>query len=126
MAGGYDAFPLPKYLEDDRKEGFMVPAARVIKQALPGMPVIAAGRLQTPATAESVLREGSADLVGLGRVLFADPLWPRKARGEIGEPIEPCQPGCVLCNRRIIEQKPAYCARWSEERREQFLVRVGG
>ena len=126
MAGGYDAFPLPKYLDDDRKEGFMVPFARAIKQALPGIPVIAAGRLQAPATAEAVLREGSADLVGLGRVLFADPLWPRKARGEIAEPIEPCQPGCVLCNRRIIEQKPAYCARWSEERRQQFLARVGG
>jgi len=126
MAGGYDAFPLPRYLEDDRKEGFMVPFARAIKQALPGMPVIAAGRLQSPAAAESVLGEGSADLVGLGRVLFADPLWPRKARGELAEPIEPCQPGCVLCNRRIIEQKPAYCARWSEERRRQFLERVGG
>ena len=126
MAGGYDSFSLPGYLEDDRKEGFMVPFAHAIKQALPGMPVIAAGRLQSPDTAEAVLRAGSADLVGLGRVLFADPLWPRKARGEVAEPIEPCQPGCVLCNRRIIEQKPAYCARWPEERRQQFLGRVGG
>jgi 2,4-dienoyl-CoA reductase (NADPH2) len=126
MAGGYDAFSLPAYLEDDRKEGFMVPFAHAIKQALPSMPVIAAGRVQSPATAEAILRAGSADLVGLGRVLFADPLWPRKARGEIAEPIEPCQPSCVLCNRRIIEQKPAYCARWSEERRKQFLARVGG
>jgi 2,4-dienoyl-CoA reductase-like NADH-dependent reductase (Old Yellow Enzyme family) len=125
MAGGYDAFSLPKYLEDDRKEGFMVPFARAIKQTLPNMPVIAAGRLQTPAAAEAVLREHSADLVGLGRVLFADPLWPRKARGEIAEPIEPCQPNCVLCNRRIIDQKPAYCARWPEERRRQFLARIG-
>ena len=125
MAGGYDAFSLPKYLEDDRKEGFMVPFARAIKQELPSMPVIAAGRLQTPAAAEAVLCEGSADLVGLGRVLFADPRWPRKARRDLGEPIEPCQPGCVLCNRRIIEQKPAYCARWPEERRRQFLARVG-
>lgn len=125
MAGGYDAFPLPKYLEDDRKEGFMVPFARAVKRALPGTPVIAAGRLQTPAVADAVLREGAADLVGLGRVLFADPRWPRKARGELAEPIEPCQPGCILCNRRIIEQKPAYCARWSEARRKQFLARIG-
>ena len=126
MAGGYDSFSLPSYLEDDRKEGFMVPFAHAVKQALPHMPVIAAGRLQNPATAEAVLLAGSADLVGLGRVLFADPLWPRKARSEIALPIESCQPGCILCNRRIIDQKPAYCARWSEDRRNQFLARVGG
>jgi 2,4-dienoyl-CoA reductase (NADPH2) len=126
MAGGYDAFALPTYLEDDRKEGFMVPFARAIKQALPALPVIAAGRLQTPAAADTVLREGSADLVGLGRVLFADSSWPRKARGEMAGPIEPCQSGCMLCTRRIVEQKPAYCARWSESRRQQFLARVGG
>ena len=61
MAGGYDSFSLPGYLEDDRKEGFMVPFAHAIKQALPGMPVIAAGRLQSPDTAEAVLRAGPAD-----------------------------------------------------------------
>jgi len=126
MAGGYDSFSLPRYLEDDNKEGFMVPFAHAVKQALPHMPVIAAGRVQSPATAEAVLLAGSADLVGLGRVLFADPLWPRKARGEIALPIEPCQPGCILCNRRIIDQKPAYCARWDKDRRERFLARVGG
>jgi 2,4-dienoyl-CoA reductase (NADPH2) len=66
------------------------------------------------------------NLVGLGRVLFADPLWPRKARDDGALSINPCQPSCTLCNRRIIEQKPAYCARWTEERRQQFLTRVGG
>jgi hypothetical protein len=79
MAGGYDAFPLPKYLEDDRKEGFMVPFARAIKQALPGMPVITAGRLQAPVTAEAVLREGSADMVG-----FRDNLW-KHSLGQLHE-----------------------------------------
>jgi 2,4-dienoyl-CoA reductase (NADPH2) len=125
MAGCYDSFALPNYLADDRKEAFMVPYAHAIKQVVPDIPVIAAGRLQDPATAESVLRDGKADLVGLGRVLFADPLWPRKIRGELTEAINPCQPSCTLCTRRIVEQKPAYCARWSEERRQQFLARVG-
>ena len=126
MAGCYDSFALPGYLADDRREAFMVPFAHAIKQAVPATPVIAAGRIQTPATAEAILRDGKADLVGLARVLFADPLWPRKARGEIVEPINPCQPSCTLCNRRIIEQKPAYCACWPEKRRRQFIERVGG
>jgi 2,4-dienoyl-CoA reductase (NADPH2) len=104
----------------------MVPFAHAIKQVVPHIPVIAAGRMQAPATAESALRDGKADLVGLGRVLFADPLWPRKACGEIAEAINPCQPSCTLCTRRIVEQKPAYCARWDEERRQRFLARVGG
>jgi 2,4-dienoyl-CoA reductase (NADPH2) len=126
MAGCYDAFALQAYKDDDRKEGFLVPFAGAVKRAVPGTPVIAAGRIQTPERAEAVVDEGDADLVGLGRVLFADPLWPRKARGEIEEPIVACSAPCVLCNKRIAEQRPAYCAVWSRERREQFLRRVGG
>jgi len=126
MTGCYDSFALPAYVDDDRKEAFMVPFAHAIKQAVPNLPIIAAGRIQSPATALAVLRDGKADLVGLARVLFADPLWPRKARGEIAEGINPCQASCTLCTRRIVEQKPAYCARWTDERRQQFLARVGG
>jgi 2,4-dienoyl-CoA reductase (NADPH2) len=66
-----------------------------------------------------------ADLVGLGRVLFADPLWPRKARGEDKDPINPCFPGCELCMKRVIIQKPSYCGRWPKARREKFLERLG-
>ncbi len=126
MTGCYDAFPLPRYIQDDAEEAFMAPYAQAIKQAVPGVPIIAAGRIQSPATAEAILRDGVADLVGLARVLFADPLWPRKAVGELKEPINPCTPGCMLCTKRVKEQKPAYCGRWPKERRERFLERVGG
>ncbi len=126
MIGCYDSFALPRYIEEDRKEQFMVPFAAAVKAALPGVPVIAAGRIQRPEAAEEILREGKADLVGLGRVLFADPLWPKKARGDAPEPIEVCTPTCSLCTRRIMAQKPAFCGRWPAERRERFLQRVGG
>jgi 2,4-dienoyl-CoA reductase-like NADH-dependent reductase (Old Yellow Enzyme family) len=126
MAGCYDSFALPRYLEDDCKEGFMAPFAAAVRRAVPGVPVVAAGRIQRPETAEAILRDGMADLVGLARVLLADPLWPRKARGEIAEPINPCRPRCDLCTKRIIAQRPAYCGRWPKERRERFLERVGG
>jgi 2,4-dienoyl-CoA reductase-like NADH-dependent reductase (Old Yellow Enzyme family) len=126
MAGCYDAFQLPRYVEDDAKEAFMAPFAQAIKRALPGTPIVAAGRIQNPETAEAILRDGMADLVGLARVLFADPLWPRKALGQLQEPIHPCTPGCLLCLKRVKEQRPAFCGRWSRERRERFLERVGG
>ena len=124
VVGCYDS--PPQYVVDDRQEAFMAPFAAAIKAALPALPVIAAGRIQRPETARTVLSDGAADLVGLGRVAFADPLWPRKASGEIAEPITECAPTCNLCMKRIIEQKPAFCARWPRERRERFLERVGG
>ncbi len=125
MAGCYDSFMLPAYVEDDRREAFMAPFAGAVKRALPEMPVIAAGRIQRFETAEAVLADGAADLIGLGRVLFADPLWPRKARGEIGEPVTVCTPTCSLCLKRIAAQRPAYCACWPQARRERFLRRLG-
>jgi 2,4-dienoyl-CoA reductase-like NADH-dependent reductase (Old Yellow Enzyme family) len=123
-AGCYDSSP--KYAEDDRHEAFMAPFAAAIKKAVPTMPIIAAGRIQRPETARALLSDGAADLVGLGRIIFADPLWPKKAHGQIDEPINTCTPTCSLCFKRIIAQKPAYCARWPKERRERFLERVGG
>ena len=102
----------------------MAPFAAAVRAAAPGIPVIAAGRIQRPETAERILREGMADLVGLGRVLLCDPAWPRKASGELAEPINPCTPTCSLCMKRIVAQEPAYCGRWPAERRERFLERV--
>ena len=123
-AGCYDS--PAQYVVDDRREAFMAPFAAAIKQAVPTMPVIAAGRIQRPEAARAILSDGAADLVGLGRVIFADPQWPKKASGQIAEPITVCTPTCSLCFKRIIAQKPAYCARWPRERRERFLERAGG
>jgi 2,4-dienoyl-CoA reductase-like NADH-dependent reductase (Old Yellow Enzyme family) len=122
MAGTYDSFFLPPYKEKEREEAYMVHFAGTIKKAVPGLPVIAAGRIQTPEAAEKVLQDGSADLIGLARVLFADPLWPKKAVGEIDKPIVKCLPTCSLCLERVMKGKPAFCARWDKEKREKFLA----
>ena len=125
MAGTYDSFFLPEYLEEEKSEGYMAHFAEIIKKLVSKTPVIAAGRIQSPATAEKVIQQGQADLVGLARVLFADPLWPRKAKGEAAEPIVPCEPTCSLCMKRVGKGKPAFCSQWDKERREAFLKRVG-
>ncbi|MFZ0450425.1 MAG: NADH:flavin oxidoreductase [Desulfatiglandaceae bacterium] len=124
-AGTYDSFFVPEYLKEERSEGYMVHFAETIKKAVSKTPVIAAGRIQSPATAEKVIQQGQADLVGLARVLFADPLWPRKAKGEVTDPIVPCEPTCSLCMKRVGKGKPAFCSQWAKERREDFLRRVG-
>ncbi len=69
--------------------------AGAIKQSV-GIPVIAVGVIREPEVAERLLREGTADIVALGRTLIADPDWPAKAhRGEV-DTIRRCV-GCSEC-----------------------------
>jgi 2,4-dienoyl-CoA reductase-like NADH-dependent reductase (Old Yellow Enzyme family) len=101
-------------------EMFMAAEADGIKKAVPHVPVIAAGHLQTPGNCEMLLEKGSADLIGLARVLFADAAWLRKASGEMPDAIRACVQ-CHNCMRQIIQRKPAFCSRWSKEDRTRFL-----
>jgi 2,4-dienoyl-CoA reductase-like NADH-dependent reductase (Old Yellow Enzyme family)/thioredoxin reductase len=74
-------------------EGCNVPLAEEIKRAV-NVPVIVAGKLGSASLAESVLAEGKADLVAMGRPLLADPEIPNKvALGKAGE-VRPC----IYCN----------------------------
>jgi 2,4-dienoyl-CoA reductase-like NADH-dependent reductase (Old Yellow Enzyme family) len=43
------------------------------------------GLLDDPELADSVIRDGSADLVTLGQRLRVDPDWPRRARAALPE-----------------------------------------
>jgi 2,4-dienoyl-CoA reductase-like NADH-dependent reductase (Old Yellow Enzyme family) len=125
MAGTYDSFFLPEYLKDERKEGYMSSFAGRIKEVVPKTPVIAAGRIQTPETAERILEDGKADLIGLARVLLADPLWPKKAEGLVQKPLVSCEPTCSLCLKRVIGGKPAFCSHWDQDKQKKFLARIG-
>jgi len=125
IAGSYDAYSLSEYREKEKKEAHMAHYAGEIKRAAPKTPVITAGRIKTPETAVRILREGTADLIGLARVLLADPLWPQKAKGEVREPIVECDPNCSFCMKRTGSRKPAFCARWEKIRRQAFLAKVG-
>jgi len=53
-------------------------------------PVIATGKIRTPELAESILRDGRADLIGMARQLLADPDWPRKVREGHTDRVVPC------------------------------------
>jgi len=124
MAGTYDSFFSPEYQQAEKQEGYMAHFAAAVKQAVPDTPVIAAGRIQSPATAEKILQEGSADLIGLARVLFADPLWPKKAAGLVKDPIIECERSCMLCMKRAMVGRPAYCSKWDKQYRQDFLRKI--
>ena len=57
---------------------YQVPLARAIKEAL-DIPVIAVGRLEDPVLANSVIGNGEADLVAIGRGMLRNPYWTLEA-----------------------------------------------
>lgn len=120
-AGTHESFTLPEIRERDKKMGFMVEYAEKIKKSLVDITIITAGRIQTPAFADSILVDGKADLIGLGRVLFADPLWVKKAKGLIKEDINICRPTCNMCTELVKKGKSAVCINYPKEKREKFL-----
>jgi len=105
-------------------------AARIVKErfserkvrsnaGLP-VPVVAVGKLGFPDLAEAALRDGSCDMVMLGRPLLADPEWPNKAfagqvdrirpcigdqEGCLGELVEGGRPGCAVNPRTGFEDR---------------------
>ncbi len=89
VAAGVDAFHVSGGVIDrlvskmvngsDDGDGLNVGAAAAVRQAV-DVPVIAVGRLHDPALAESVLADGRADFIAMGRPLLADPDLPNKLR----------------------------------------------
>lgn len=105
--GCYDNWWMP-HPPASMPAGCFVPVARAVRErfeqdrirsnaGLP-VPVVAVGKLGYPDVAERALREGSCDMVMLGRPLLADPEWPNKAFAGCVADIRPCigcQEGCL-------------------------------
>lgn len=70
-----DAFPL-----------YQVPHAKAVKES--GVPVGAVGLITTGTEAESILQNGDADLIFIGRELLRDPYFAYRAAKELGTEIE--------------------------------------
>lgn len=67
--------------------GYQVPyAARIRAEA--GIPSAAVGLITEPEQAESILRNGQADIILLGRELLRNPYWPLQAAEALGAHID--------------------------------------
>ena len=93
----------------------MVDLAAAVKQAV-AIPVIAAGRIATGDLAVRVIAEGKTDLIGLARVLWADPEWPQKVREGREAEIIHCEPECDTCTQLVMKGKAPFCVRWPHEK----------
>ena len=119
MGGTYESFFLPKIVKKVKRPGYMVSLAHAVKKEV-GIPVITAGRISTPTKAESILKENKADLIGLARMLWVDPEWPKKARKGEDRSILKCSPKCDACMQLVMQGKPAFCPKWDKEKRATY------
>lgn len=83
--------------------------AKEIKKVVKSIPVIAVNKINTPFIAESILEQGQADFVSMGRASIADPHLPKKVKEGKLDDIVYCI-GCWQgCQGMIAKQKPVTC-----------------
>ena len=123
MGGTYESFGLPEIVQKSRQEGYMLDLAAAIRTEVK-VPVIAAGRLATGAVAGRAIAEGQADLIGLARVLWADPLWPQKVRSGREADIVHCTADCGdACMQMVMKGRPAFCVQWPAGKMKQWKAK---
>lgn len=91
---GWHEAPVPTVQAMLPKAAFLHLAERV--KSWVKIPVIASNRINDPFTAEKIIAEGRADMVGMARALLADPEFPAKAREGRAAEIVPCM-ACSEC-----------------------------
>lgn len=89
--------------------GCWIEAAQEVKKFVK-IPVIAAGALGHPELAESILQEGKADFIGLGRPLLADPEWPSKVKEGRLDDVLMCIGDNEGCMSRVSMHRYVSCA----------------
>lgn len=120
MGGTYESFSRPEIVERSKQEGYMLDLAEAVRSSV-DVPVIAAGRLATGAFAEEAIAKGKTDLIGLARVLWADPQWPQKVREGRETEIVHCNPDCgEACMHMVMKGRPAFCVAWPPEKMKQW------
>jgi 2,4-dienoyl-CoA reductase-like NADH-dependent reductase (Old Yellow Enzyme family) len=71
------------------RRGHFLDIHKKLRPVAAGTPVMAIGRIATPAEAEAAIADGAGDLVGLTRALIADADWAAKARAGRVDDIRP-------------------------------------
>ena len=59
---------------DNRNPGWFSDMSEAVKREV-SIPVLVTGGIRTPDQAETLLQQGKADLIGVGRAMFIHPTW---------------------------------------------------
>lgn len=107
VTGGWHETVIPQ-LPGEVPRGMYTYLAAGVKRAV-SIPVVACNRLGNPEVALETLAMNKSDLVGLSRVLLADPEWPNKVKEGRADEIR----HCVACNQGCLANtffgKPVEC-----------------
>jgi 2,4-dienoyl-CoA reductase-like NADH-dependent reductase (Old Yellow Enzyme family) len=68
----------------DPRPLYQIPLAEAVRRGS-GITTMAVGQITEPRQAETILTEGQADIIAIGRRLMFDPHWAWKAASELGE-----------------------------------------
>ncbi|WP_328285177.1 oxidoreductase [Bacillus sp. 1NLA3E] len=106
-AGNYDS--MDKVIESSiYEQGWRVYLAEEIKKEV-NIPVITVGVIREPEFAESVLAEGKADFVAIGRGQIADPEWAKKTLEGREKEIRKCI-SCLNCVKMALGNGHIECS----------------
>ena len=90
-------------------DGWRAWQAKVVRDAL-GKPVIASGNIRDPRVAEQIVADETADFIGIGRGLIADPEWTKKLYEGREQDIRKCISCNIGCtNHRTFNILPIRC-----------------
>lgn len=100
----------PAYLRQD-----MADLTREVR-----IPTIISGRVIKPSLANKLVKDGVADLIGLGRPLRADFQWVKKAADQ-SQKITTCL-NCNWCLKRVVLEQGYNCRRWPKLLQERTAL----
>ncbi|GCF95495.1 NADH:flavin oxidoreductase [Enterococcus florum] len=101
------------------KSGWKSYIIKAIKEAV-SIPVIATNVIKLPEQAEEYLSEGLMDFAAVGRGIYADSEWAKKAKEGRAEDIKPCI-GCLYClDQQGLFRKSACAVNCRTNREREF------
>ena len=92
-----------------QSEGTHLYAAAEIKKAVPNMPVVSGGRINTGEFADQAIEDGKCDMVFVARAMIADPEWANKVRDRNTQEVRACIGDLEGCFLRSCLGQPVGC-----------------
>ena len=113
---GYSGYRMsPRWWNPDGVQVYLADGIRkAVREAGFDVPIVTAGKIRTPDMAEEILEQGRADIIGMARVLLADPDWPIKAREGRADDIVKCA-ACGYCSEADERYEVVNCIEWPKE-----------
>lgn len=74
-------------------------ATRMVRERFPTLKLCASNRINDPRTAETLLMDGTADMIAMARPFLADPALISKAQANDFDDINPC----IACNQNCLD-----------------------